>query len=240
MTKRIYFKKSENENEYFSEQFAEFVWAKGMALSQRKKSVINMHDAMRLTDQNSRILEVSRASDNVLGSQLSAWNLRLNNVPIEVLFQKSKIYQGERRLDYHEGEKNIKKQIKDQGLDKLEVIGFEFNGHNFAGKPHSYFYDWLYIQGLRNFFISNRAAWEEFDKFDVFTDIFFNQKVPYSRDKGPFNCQARSCCIFKKLTSLGKEEVTKYINKPDEFKQVIYSKFYSDLDARKLSDKRKP
>lgn len=224
-TKRVYFSPTPIGSEQdFEEKVISFIWERGMSSSQRMKSMNNMHTAILLENPNAKILEVSRVSSHPLGKSLSAWELQLDGEAVELIFQLSKVYEGEKRLDYQGAKPNIKQQIRDQGLDKLQVIRFEYQGATFETKPWSYFYDWIYIMALRSFIKNHQEAqqmWNSFKQYNVFTDIYFNQKIPYST-VGPYNCQARSCAIFQKLSTL--HEVNGFIANPKAYADGIYPK----------------
>lgn len=83
------------------------------------------------------------------------------------------------------------------------LAGFRSRDFTWGLEPKSLFYDALYITALMA--PQNRDLASRVSAHSVFTDIAFNQKVPYA-EAGPFNCQARSCAIFTTLVRSGLEE----------------------------------
>ncbi len=90
--KRLYF--SVNINNLFNEDVIEFEWFPGFAKVQKEKSIISMHQNIRKKENNKdlKILEVSSNSTELLGRSLSAFNLQFRDIPIECIFQGSKVF----------------------------------------------------------------------------------------------------------------------------------------------------
>lgn len=84
---RIYFKVDKNKVETKEINFAFY---SGFAPIQKIKSRDSMHKSILKQEPNTKILEVSTKSDNVLGSRLSAFNLMIDNRPFECAFQEAK------------------------------------------------------------------------------------------------------------------------------------------------------
>lgn len=68
-----------------------FDWFPGFAVSQKQKSIKSLHAAILKTDTHAKPLEISTKSIDVLGVNLSAFNLKLNNYPLENIFQSAKV-----------------------------------------------------------------------------------------------------------------------------------------------------
>ena len=176
----------------------EFTWHPGMASSQKKKSVADLHKSARRNNICRQPLEVSSKSMEDLGRRLSAFNLTVNvanngrSATVETAFQSSKVFQnGGPYTDLLHGTSLAAK--KDERLkDSGELIGFEFLGLRWPLEPKTAFYDWLYLNSLRN----NQTAIDELASFDAFTDIEFNPKKS-------INCQAYSVALFKALHGRG-------------------------------------
>ena len=83
------------------------------------------------------------------------------------------------------------------------LIGFRSREFTWTLEPKSLFYDALYITALM--VPKNRDLASRVSAHSVFTDIAFNQKVPYA-ELGPFNCQARNFAIFTTLVRSGLTE----------------------------------
>lgn len=176
----------------------EFTWHAGMAPSQRKKSVAELHESAINNDICRQPLEISSKSLVDLGVQLSAFNLTVktkkhgNIFTVETAFQSSKVFQnGGPYKDLLYGtslEAKRDARLKESG----ELIAFEFFGERWPLEPKTAFYDWLYLNALRE----NQAAIADLDDYDAFTDIEFNPKKS-------INCQAYSVALFKSLDGRG-------------------------------------
>ncbi|ASY15727.1 hypothetical protein A1sIA56_02175 [Candidatus Planktophila sulfonica] len=202
MTARIIFRPKQGEEEIlFTEELVEFQWVPGLAISQGRKSVINLHEAAISKHGIQRILEISTRSQNELGISLSAFNLQVSiagrNYPVEAVYQASKVFQnGGPFLDLMsasalDSKKDLR--LKNSG----ELIGFRFENQDWPLTTSPNFYDYLYIRAL----IENVNR-RKLLQFDAFSDIAFNQNTLNSKVGKSFNCQARSAAIYVSL--LGK------------------------------------
>ena len=140
------------------------------------------------------MLEISTKSDDELGRQLSAFNLKVQiqqfgEMPLECAFQGSKVFQhGGPYMDlYRADPRDAKRDPRLQESGRL--IGFNFGGKQFPLEPKTAFYDWLYIGAL----LRQREVRIPLCQYAGFTDIEF------SPDRS-LNCQARSCALFVALT----------------------------------------
>jgi hypothetical protein len=79
------------------------------------------------------------------------------------------------------------------------------------------FYDTLYIRALLN----RPDLVAAINNYDCFTDIEFNQKDAYAT-KGLFNCQARSCAIYRTLrkSNLRDFEILELISSQARMKEL--------------------
>jgi selenocysteine lyase/cysteine desulfurase len=78
---------------YVKEKLIDFEWHKGMAISQKQKSVRSLHEAAKEQLEQLNILEISTKSENILGVQLSAFNLQVElnwGMKSKMVSQKSK------------------------------------------------------------------------------------------------------------------------------------------------------
>lgn len=167
-----------------------FDYYSGFANSQKQKSILSLHyNAER--DGFKNILEVSTKSLDELGVLLSAFNLsaetqKKKKFTVECAFQSSKVFEyGGPYLDI------LNKTSKEAKLDKRlresgSILKFKFFNYAFDKNPPTYFYDWLYINTL----LKNCDLIERLKKYNVFSDIEFNQKKS-------INCQAYSLSLFK-------------------------------------------
>ena len=197
MANRPVFLASDREGIFFEEKNVEFEWFAGMATSQKQKSINSLHKAAQL-EGISDILEVSTKSEEVLGNQLSAFNLTYTTskgkvLLLEVAFQGSKIF--ENGGPYHDlYDKDPLEVKKDERVSKDFIItGFDFQGELWDNEPKTAFYDWLYINAVNQKLDNDTEfLFENISGYTAFTDIEFNPKKS-------LNCQARSCAVFVSL-----------------------------------------
>ena len=190
-------------NELFSERLVNFEWVPGIAISQAKKSIRNLHEAAKRQIGLTNILEISTRSEVILGISLSAFNLLFEgkNFSVESAYQASKVFEkGGPYLDLLNSNSTDAK--KDERLKNSGVLtGFRFEGEDFPVTQAPNFYDYLYIRSLLTF--SDRHLLKEYDGF---TDIAFSQTTLIYKNKRAYNCQARSAAIFLTLISRHIEE----------------------------------
>jgi hypothetical protein len=199
MAKRIIFLPSKDmASSLFREELVDFEWVPGMAISQAKKSVRNLHAAAKEQLHISKILEISTRSEESLGLSLSAFNLGIpydNEIfSVESVYQSSKVFEnGGPYSDLVSASSMDAKQdsrLKNSGA----LTGFNFKGQEWPLTSSPNFYDFLYIKGL----VFNKVL-PLIAEFQAFTDIAFSQStVEYKKGKS-YNCQARSAAIFVTL-----------------------------------------
>lgn len=210
MTARIIFRPKPGEEEsLFTEELVEFQWVPGLAISQGRKSVMNLHEAAISKHGIQRILEISTRSQNELGISLSAFNLQVSiaerNYPVEAVYQSSKVFQnGGPYLDLmsanaFDSKKDLR--LKNSG----ELIGFRFENQDWPLTTSPNFYDYLYIRALME-----NVDRKKLLQFEAFSDIAFNQNSLNSKVGKSFNCQARSAAIYVSL--LGKMSEATILN----------------------------
>jgi len=177
----------------------DFVWHPGFAISQKQKSIISMHQAAK-KEGISPILEVSSKSENPKGAAYSAFRLKIEHsqlgyIPVECAFQGSKVFSNGGpftdllRVSPREAKQDSR--IKTSGL----LEGFEFEGDFWELIPQTAFYDFLYLNSLKE----KRDLIDEILMYKGFSDIEFNPK-------GSINCQARSCALAVSLVNRGDYE----------------------------------
>jgi hypothetical protein len=180
---------------YVDEIMLDFDWSPGFAPVQKQKNIRKLHAAAKEAGYFP-ILEVSTKSENPLGVQLSAFNLRLNLfdrlVPLESVFQGSKVFEeGGPFEDLYlvsPREARSDERVRNSG----SLIGFSIADSHFPTRPRTCFYDWLYISAL----YPRRDELGALDDFAGFSDIEFNPERS-------INCQARSCALFVALRRRG-------------------------------------
>ena len=166
-----------------------------MAVSQKQKSIAALHAAAKGRGLCTEPLEVSSKSENPLGVDLSAFNLKGTTTKrdqvftVETLFQSSKVFEhGGPYRDLLTGTSREAK--KDQRLkDAGRLLGFNLFGEEWPLEPKTAFYDWVYINTLGK----NEHLVEQLYQYDAFTDIEFNPNKS-------INCQAYSVALFRALT----------------------------------------
>lgn len=169
-----------------------FRWHPGMAPSQKRKNVSELHEAASSRGLR-KLLEISTKSDREIGRRLSAFNQRVRLkdgriIPLECAYQGSKVFEsGGPFTDlFSVDPKEAKRdgRLKNSG----RLLGFEFEGDRFPLYPKSAFYDWLYVNAI----FPEREWLKRLGSLDGFTDIEFNPEKSV-------NCQARSCAFFVAL-----------------------------------------
>jgi hypothetical protein len=189
----------------------EFKWHPGMAVSQKQKSIRELH-ATALAINIQPVLEISSKSESELGVRLSAFNLKVvtkvkhREFSVESAFQSSKVF--ERGGPYTDLLDVDSRQAKKDSRLKASgnLIGFKFFGKEYSLTPRTSFYDWLYINALQQ----NLDLADQLINYNGFTDVEFNPGKS-------INCQAYSAALYsslkkKGLLSKALEEPTTFIN----------------------------
>lgn len=179
-------------NDIFEEKEIDFVFYSGFSITQKQKSIESLHNAIKELYYDAEILEISSKSPIELGRKLSAFNLKLDGIALENIFQSSKVFEYggpyEDLLSKTPIEAKKDPRIKDSG----RIIGFKYQGINYPTIPKTLFYDWIYCQAL----YSDKELMSSIINYDFFTDIEFNHEKS-------LNCQARSAAIFVSLYQKG-------------------------------------
>lgn len=172
----------------------DFKWHPGLSVSQKQKSIDELHGAILKTYPDKKILEVSSKSKNKLGTMLSAFNLTFNTkiynktISVETAFQSSKVFTTGGPyydlLDKTSLEAKKDLRIKNSG----DLIHFIFFKEQWDINPPTAFYDWLYINALNQ----HGDIIEQVIRYNCFTDIEFNPEKS-------INCQAHSVALFVSL-----------------------------------------
>lgn len=173
-----------------------FLWHKGMAPSQKKKNVMELHQSAEKRGL-SPLLEVSTKSEEKLGQRLSAFNIMVEldeggQVPLESAFQSSKVFEKGGPFTDLLGVEGREAKRDERLTSSGALIGFRYEGQDFPLVPKTAFYDWLYIRAL----YPHREFLQRLHRYKGFTDIEFNPERS-------INCQARSCATFVALENLG-------------------------------------
>lgn len=194
-------------------QSVDFNWHAGMAKSRKQMSMRSLHQAARTLHPGSRILEVSRMSDETLGEELSAFNLTLahpklrREVSVECAFQASKVFERggpfTDLLEVTSGDAKRDPRLQDSG----RLTGFNFFGEDWPNEPLTAFYDWIYINALHR----QPELVAAVMRYDVFTDIAFNPEKS-------INCQAGAVALYVALARRG--ELQAALSSKGEFLRV--------------------
>ncbi len=188
----------------------EFKFNPGFSVTQKRKNVVALHQAI-----GDKALEVSTKSDLKLGRMLSAFNLRINGIPLECVFQSAKVYQygGPYKDLLNVSPKDAKRDERHKSSGKL--IYFEYEGKRFPLEPKTFFYDFIYIKAVKECIPLEEV--KDIVQYSHFSDIEFNPKKS-------INCQAKSVAIIKAMLMVFGE--VPHINDIEEFK-----KFYKVIQA---------
>ncbi len=212
-------------NQLIYEKIAEFDFYSGFSLHQKQKTIESFHRKISdLESEKVKILEVSRKSNNTLGNDLSAFNLKFNGkYSVESLYQSSKVFNHNIQFPelLHKSPLEAKKVIREyQHNNNVTLTHFNFFGKIVDLNPKSMFYDYLYIGALKG----NEMLSSKLLNYDCFTDIEFNQTKQISS-------QARSCALFVLLHRMNL--LDEYMHDIDSFKDVykfLMSKSYDLFD----------
>lgn len=168
----------------------EFEWFPGFAVSQKQKSIADLHRVAIEQGICSKPLEISSKSEIELGNKLSAFNLQVQlpngrKTSLENIFQASKVFErgGPYRdlLDCSPLEAKRDIRLKESG----DVVAFKGRDREWPTEPKTVFYDWIYSNAVK----MQPVLLEQLLAYDAFTDIEFNPSKS-------FNCQARSAALL--------------------------------------------
>lgn len=169
-----------------------FPWHPGLAPSQKKKNVSELHHAAASIYGLAPLLEISSKSDLKVGQRLSAFRLKITihgrETTVECAFQGSKVFEHGGPFEdlYWKDSRDAKKdpRIRESG----RLLKFRFEEKDYPISPTTVFYDWLYFKAL----YPHREWIREHEQWAGFTDIEFNPERSV-------NCQARSFAAFISL-----------------------------------------
>ena len=150
----------------------------GFATRQKKKSINDMHQVIRKKYGFNHVLELSSKSGNKLSFPLSPFSLKItdehdgNQYSVENAFQSSMVFEdGGPYIDLLTAPP--RQARKDERLmTSGELIGYNYFGMEWGTEPLTVFYDWLYVNALKQ----NPQLHEEVMQYQAFTDITFNPK----------------------------------------------------------------
>lgn len=171
---------------YIRQADVDFTWYSGFAVSQKQKSIMSMHEAIKR--EGYIPLEVSTKSQDELGRKLSAFNLKLDGHYLENIFQSSKVFvEGGPYTDLLEVEPKTAKRderLKSSG----SLVCFRYKEADWPLLPRTAFYDYIYYCAARETLSEEDLS--KLRKYTAFTDIEFNPNKS-------MNTQARSIAIVR-------------------------------------------
>lgn len=194
----------------YAEEIVQFQYVQGLAFSQKQKNVDSLHRAILYLHPGSKVLEVSTKSREKIGADCSAFNLHLNGNYLESVFQAGKVFGG--IGSFKEAREMLPKEARDYVKEHSQghpLIGFTYAGDDFPLEPKTFYYDWLYLNALKQSDIDINLLLSYY----TFTDIEFNEKKQV-------NCQARSLAIAVSLKKKGLLEQA--LSNPQTFLSLVY------------------
>ena len=207
------------------ETLVDFEWHPGFSVAQKQRSIRALHEAARHSHQHRRILEVSTKGEELLGRQLSAFELEKTlpddnlRVCLEAAFQASKVFLDGGQctqlseLYSNRDARDVKRIMRP--WRSIPLTHFRFGVDEWPLEPRSAFYDWLYVRALCEHERSDDIQ-REITQYDGFTDIEFNPSTS-------FNCQARSCALF---VALAKQSALDRTETRDTFLELLADEGY--------------
>ncbi|MGP9689349.1 DarT1-associated NADAR antitoxin family protein [Psychrobacter sp. AOP22-C1-C5] len=184
----------------------------GFASRQKKKSINDLHQVIRKKYGFNHVLELSSKSGNKLSFLLSPLSLKITDeydgkqYSVENAFQASKVFEhGGPYIDLLTAPPRQAK--KDERLSNSgALIGYDYFGMQWQVEPLTVFYDWLYVNALKQ----NPQLHEEVMQYQAFTDIEFNPKKS-------IQAPAYSLALF---VALNKRELLDEVDDPMAFFDV--------------------
>lgn len=170
----------------------EFKWFSGLELKQQQKNVASLHNVIT---PRGKPLEISTKSEHPLGYQLSAFNLKLDGIPLECVYQASKVYAGGGPFVDILSMTPTEAKKDSRRFKSGPLQHFVYKGQVWPLSLGDCFYDYIYYLAVHQSYSKEDLA--ELLEFDYFTDIEFNP----AKSK---NCQARAVAIVKALILLDK------------------------------------
>ena len=167
-----------------------FDWNGGFAVSQKQKNIAALHDSI-MKKYGENALEISTKSLDEMGRSLSAFNLRLDGILLECVFQSSKVF--EKGGPYRDLLDVTPKQAKqdDRLTSSGKLTAFEYGSEIWKPEPKTAFYDYIYVKSALSTFTGAKLK-ETLEQYVWFTDIEFNPKKS-------INSQARSVALLKAI-----------------------------------------
>ncbi len=150
----------------------------GFASRQKKKSINDLHQVIRKKYGFSNVLELSSKSGNKLSFLVSPLSLQLAHEPEAQTYSVENAFQGSMVFEDAGPFTDLfnvppRQARKDERLiTSGELIGYNYFGMEWSVEPLTAFYDWLYVNALKQ----NPQLHEEVMQYQAFTDLEFNPK----------------------------------------------------------------
>lgn len=167
-----------------------FEWFNGFSKKQKQRSVESLHDSIKKSKENANPLEISTKSNKILGTNLSAFNLKIGKYKLENVFQSSKVFEdGGPYIDLlNVSPRDAKRDNRLRNSGNL--VAFRYNNEDFPLEPKTLFYDYIYLLAVKDSIQETKLM--DLIKYNYFTDIEFNPNRS-------INTQAKSITIIKLL-----------------------------------------
>lgn len=199
---------------FYKQVNVEFTYFSGFAVSQKQKSITSLHESAKKKEPKLNPLEISTKSTELLGINLSAFNLKYirngNEYSIESIFQGSKVFAcGGPYTDIYNKEPKDAKRDDRLGTSG-RIIHFSLEGVMFSNEPKDYFYNWIYSSAL----YSHPDMLKKLVAYNAFTDIEFNPEKS-------INCQARTVAIVCGL--MNNNLLDEAMKSPEDYLRIVYN-----------------
>jgi hypothetical protein len=212
-------------------RYVDFKWHAGLAVTQKQKSIVSLHDAARKLPGVGRLLEVSSKCTEKLGVALSAFNLTFaisdldRPISVESAFQGSKVFEkGGPFVDmFTMAPRDAKRDERRHTSGRL--TGFRFLGLDWSLEPQTAYYDWLYINALK----ARKDLTDQISQYSAFTDIEFNPEKS-------LNCQAYSVALFVSL--LREDRLEKVTSSKETFLDFLKSRPFNNARQNSIIQAR--
>lgn len=171
----------------------EFKWISGMSFSQKQKNADSLLESVKTLYPSANPLEISTKGRIELGVKLSAFNLKYQGYFLENIFQSSKVFENggayKDLLHVSPKEAKLDERLKTSGALK----GFSLNGVTWGLEPKTAFYDFIYIQAVKESLTPDEI--QQIKDYNYFTDIEFNPQKS-------INTQARTVAEIRLMLEL--------------------------------------
>ena len=199
---------------FYEARDVEFQFYSGFSVAQKRRCIESLHKSYLCLFPDDAPLEISSKSPEPLGVALSAFHLTLclrsgEECCVECAFQGAKTF--ENGGPYADLLRKAPREARRDGRlrESGRLIGFRLEGTDYPSEPKTFFYDWLYVNAVRQ----TPVLREKLLAYRAFTDIEFNPKRS-------LNCQARAAAMCVSLALNGLLEDA--LRSPEAFLRTVY------------------